>query len=150
MADPQKLKSIKLLILDVDNFKQINDTYGHDFGNTVLKRIAGIIKDNSRRCDTVARYGGEEICVIMPGSGPQEALKQAERIREEISKFEFGVTRGEVASVTVSGGLVSTEKSRSYNYTDLINRADKALYASKMSGKNRITSHRAAVADQSW
>jgi len=131
-----------VIIFDLDRFKQVNDTYGHEKGNVLLKAVAAILKMNARRMDTVARYGGEEFVVLMPESRGAER-EMAERIRKKIEETEFVGIAGGPIRVTISGGLC-TYPDDAASIEDLLTKADKALYAAKTAGRNRIYSHEQA------
>lgn len=130
---------LSVIMLDVDHFKKINDIYGHKIGDEVLKNLSGLILEVVRDTDIVARYGGEEIAIITPSCGKQEAALLAERLREIIEKTTM-VTVGstqEVIQVTVSMGVCAM----SHMITDkeaLIEEADSALYLAKKQGRNRV------------
>jgi diguanylate cyclase (GGDEF)-like protein len=129
-----------VIIFDLDRFKLVNDTYGHEKGNVLLKAIAGILTMNARGMDTVARYGGEEFVVLMPDSKGAE-LEMAERIRKKVEETEFnGIAEGPLR-ITISGGLC-TYPNDAGSGTDVLVQADKALYAAKASGRNRTYSCR--------
>jgi diguanylate cyclase (GGDEF)-like protein len=124
-----------VILFDLDRFKQVNDTYGHERGNVLLAAVAGIVKMNARKMDTVARYGGEEFVVLMPESRGAER-EMAERIRKKIEETEFsGITDGPVR-VTISGGLC-TYPGDAATLDEVLDKADKALYAAKAKGRNR-------------
>ena len=124
--------NLSLLMIDIDDFKQVNDNYGHLEGDIALKTIGELINENVRKMDTAARYGGEELAIIVPESKPKEAVLLAQRIRKKISEIKFSGF-----SVTVSIGVChSSLDIKSTN--DIIDRADKALYEAKQSGKNRV------------
>jgi diguanylate cyclase (GGDEF)-like protein len=123
-----------IIIFDLDRFKNVNDTYGHEKGNVLLKTVAGIIAVNARRMDTVARYGGEEFVILMPDSKGAE-LEMAERIRKTIEGTEFvGISEGPLR-ITISGGIC-TYPHDAASVVDVLARADMALYAAKKSGRN--------------
>lgn len=125
-------KKLSLLMIDIDDFKQVNDNYGHLAGDEALRTIGELININIRNMDIAARYGGEELAIIVPESTSNDAVLLAQRIREKISKIEFASF-----SVTVSIGIChSSLDIRDIN--DIISRADKALYDAKLSGKNRV------------
>lgn len=128
---------IALIITDIDNFKSFNDTYGHQLGDQVLKRVARAVKNTLRADDIAARYGGEEFAVILPKTNAQQAMKIAERIRSDVAAL---VIPHETAplSLTISLG-VAVFPSHSDKKEALIRSADAALYTSKHSGKNRVT-----------
>ncbi len=122
-----------LLMIDIDDFKDINDTRGHLFGDEVLRKIAQCVKSCIRDYDIVARYGGEEFAVIISHLNPEDALLVAERIRRQVENLEL---RDNI-KVTVSIGVTKNEVNDRAD--DIIARADLKLYDSKASGKNKVT-----------
>jgi len=128
---------LSLLMMDIDNFKSVNDTYGHLAGDMVLKEIAAAIQKTVRHVDTPARYGGEEFSVILPETSAQNAVTIAERIRKKISEIEVKTENGAVIRPTVSIGIAEFPNAAS-DIKGLIDFADKALYESKHNGKNCI------------
>lgn len=131
---------ISLLIFDVDLFKRINDTYGHQAGDQILLELAKIIKGNTRDRDLAARIGGEEYALLLPDTECQEAVRIARRIHRIIADQEFILAENQRISVTVSIGictlsqvLCSLDKEKLYNY------ADQALYYSKHIGRNSVS-----------
>ncbi|MFH1412181.1 MAG: diguanylate cyclase [Candidatus Omnitrophota bacterium] len=135
----QEGKHFALEMYDIDHFKNVNDTYGHEFGNVVLKAVAKILSTNSRGNDTVARFGGEEFCVLAPGTKKQHVVDHANRIRELVKKMEFTTEKGENVKVTISGGVVTTEEYMTEEHLDILRAADSALYKSKENGRDRIS-----------
>ncbi len=136
----QSAKPVSVMLFDIDFFKQINDTYGHGAGDTVLRELAQRVSDNVRDFDLVARYGGEEFVVIMPNATPDEAFSVAERIRNVIQRTEYTIDgRDEPLSVTISVGVATTTDPNELA-DSLIARADKALYEAKRSGRNQSRS----------
>lgn len=124
-----------LLLFDLDFFKQVNDTYGHEKGNVLLREVAGIIKANARRMDTVARYGGEEFVVLMPNSSGAE-VEMGERIRTKVEATEFsGIADGPIR-ITISAGACTFPQDATSVY-ELLDKADKGLYLAKNTGRNR-------------
>ena len=132
-------KNLALVIYDIDHFKKINDTYGHEFGNVALKAIAKSLKDHSRLNNIIARYGGEEFCIIVPGMKRDHAIKYAERLRNMVSFLEFKTDKGEIAKLTMSAGIVTIEDASSENPSNFIKAADCALYRSKNTGRDKIS-----------
>lgn len=121
-----------LIMIDIDDFKNINDTYGHLEGDKVLKRIGSVLNDSSREMDWVARYGGEELAIIMPKANMAKACNAAQRIRKTIEGIQFSDF-----SVTVSIGV--SQSTASLNTPEkIIKSADEALYAAKNNGKNQV------------
>lgn len=127
-------KPVCLVMLDVDNFKKINDTFGHAVGDDVLKTIGHTLQKEARLSDNVIRWGGEEFLIIVPEATLQETLLLTERIRKSISDL----VNVEVGQVTASFGVAEMYKDETT--VSLINRADKALYKAKLSGKNCVRS----------
>ncbi len=127
-----------LLVIDVDYFKQVNDTHGHLAGDKVLIHVASAIKKNTRNVDIVCRYGGEEFTVILVETSLQDGLMTAERIRENIENMNT-TYKENIINITVSIGAVEFPNS-SRKSESLINEADKALYEAKSKGRNRIVS----------
>ncbi len=131
-----KSRRLTVIMSDIDNFKHINDTYGHQAGDTILREFARIIESKCRQMDIVARYGGEEFIVMLTGAGEKDAAAVAEKIRDGIEnkKFKF---KNVVYGTTMSLGVA--EFSNDHDKEDLIARADQALYKSKQEGKNRVS-----------
>ncbi|RDD62743.1 PleD family two-component system response regulator [Ferruginivarius sediminum] len=133
-------KPVAVAILDVDHFKQINDTYGHNAGDEVLQQLATALQDNLRSVDLVARYGGEEFVIVMPDTGSDAAQCVAERVRGRVVENEFRVAGGETSlPVTVSIGVAATTNAEEMA-EDVLDRADQALYRAKSEGRNRVVS----------
>lgn len=126
---------LSLIMFDLDDFKKVNDKYGHVIGDNLLKITAESIKTTVRQTDFPARYGGEEFAVICPETGIKAAYLIAERIRIKIDETRFTV-RGDSIKATISGGVSII--SQGEKESDFIDRADKCLYLAKRSGKNRI------------
>ncbi|MFZ5906019.1 MAG: diguanylate cyclase [Nitrospirota bacterium] len=129
---------LSLLLIDIDHFKKINDTYGHPAGDAVLKKVAGIIKKTARNIDVPARYGGEEFAVILPGTGSSGAMNMAERLRKAVMAATFSSDK-ERFTITVSAGISTKAQGMPEvkNKEEMIGRADKALYEAKRTGRNR-------------
>ncbi|MBL7158136.1 MAG: sensor domain-containing diguanylate cyclase [Candidatus Omnitrophica bacterium] len=130
--------TLSMLMMDIDNFKPFNDTFGHQKGDEVIRKIAFILSKRSRRDDFVARYGGEEFTVVMPNTNKKVAGIIAERFRKEIEEtFESSDMSKGVKPLTISIG-VSTFPYDATDMDKLINRADIALYEAKKTGKNKV------------
>ncbi len=129
-----------LVILDIDNFKSINDTYGHPQGDLVLKKLADTMKYYTRDTDIVARYGGEEFVIIFPETEKKFAEETANRLRVAISetKVPFLNREDKFITITVSMGIATFIPAMAINDEDLISAADNALYMAKKGGKNRV------------
>ncbi len=129
---------LSLMLVDIDHFKKINDHYGHQAGDFVLRELAQTIKISVREADVVARYGGEEFAICLPETTVEKAKFSAERIRKAIEKKRF-IYEGNKISVTVSIGIASFSKSPEDSVDKFITDADVALYISKESGRNCVT-----------
>jgi diguanylate cyclase (GGDEF)-like protein len=129
---------LSVVMLDIDYFKKINDTYGHPAGDAILKEMAKRIKSELRSVDIVARYGGEEFGLVLPESDSKASMLVAERIRQKVCTAPFGTDKGEI-NVTVSIGVCDSSSQAITDGTDMVKKADKALYKSKHSGRNKIT-----------
>ena len=130
-------KKFSLIMMDIDNFKSFNDTYGHQLGDKVLKDVASTAKKISRSEDIAARYGGEEFVMILPETDSRQAMNLAERIRASVAEIEIP-HENQKLHVTISLG-VSTYPDHSDNKEELIHAADAALYTSKNRGKNCVS-----------
>ncbi len=129
---------VSLLMIDIDDFKQFNDSHGHPAGDVLLRTLARLLKRSSRNCDFVARYGGEEFAVIVPEVRTDSASRMSERLRRLVAETEF---EGEEAMpggrLTISIG-VATYPTQAENKTELLEHADQALYRAKSAGKNCV------------
>jgi diguanylate cyclase (GGDEF)-like protein len=131
-------QELGLIMLDIDNFKRVNDTYGHLQGDLVLKEVARVLRESSREIDEPARYGGEEMAVALPQTGLQGAYEFAERVRQRIESLQLPLLEGEgTLRVTASFGAASLPHSAKVDKDALVAAADAALYRAKRSGKNR-------------
>jgi len=129
-------ETLSLAMLDIDNFKNINDKHGHQFGDKVLKKISDIMTKSCRSSDTVARYGGEEFALILPKVTPRQAVMLSERLKEQITSGSKSLMRGKLP-LTVSIGIASFPQDARKRH-GLIEKADKALYIAKAAGKDRV------------
>lgn len=130
---------LSLVMVDVDHFKKVNDTYGHQKGDEVLKTLADVLKGFCRSHDVPVRYGGEEFLLILPQTPLQGALHIAERIRQTVAKTPF-YHNGKKLQVTVSCGLAALDKATMETPERLIGAADQALYKAKETGRNKVVS----------
>jgi diguanylate cyclase (GGDEF)-like protein len=130
-------KPCSILIIDVDFFKKINDTYGHPQGDALLKQLGGILRSVARKEDILCRYGGDEFTVTMTNTNRISAVILAEKIRTTVEEYEF-VLKGQVAHITISGGVASFPEDAQAK-KELIECSDKALYQAKQAGRNKIS-----------
>ena len=124
------------LMLDVDHFKNVNDTYGHLAGDQVLVSIAKSLTDSLRPTDMLVRYGGEEFAILLPGTSVENSLRVSDRIRRAVEKTPVKIGSSSDIQITISIGLAIRVPDDSME--DILSRADRALYAAKESGRNRI------------
>jgi diguanylate cyclase len=138
-ATQGKSTTLSLMMVDIDYFKKVNDTYGHLFGDKVIRGVAQVLKANVKGRDVVARYGGEEFAVLLPETPAKGANSLAEQIRHQIAASRVRrLDRDEyVSDITVSVGITVYRPGELL--TDFVGRADAALYASKTNGRNRVT-----------
>jgi diguanylate cyclase (GGDEF)-like protein len=129
-------RPLSLVILDVDHFKKFNDGFGHPAGDVVLQRVAALLTHLARRTDCVARYGGEEFVLLLPQTGPEDALIIANRIQQSVAGDTW-----EHRPITVSVGVSSLGETNISSADDLLKSADKALYAAKEGGRNRVVKY---------
>jgi two-component system, cell cycle response regulator len=139
----RKPAPLSALILDVDDFKLINDTFGHPAGDHVLSQIGKLLMDNSRKENIVARYGGEEFAILLTNTGLDTALQIAERLRIKLGEQEFTFS-GRKVRLSVSIGVAHNDGQTS-SQESIMSRADKALYQAKSSGKNRVCFNEAPI-----
>ena len=129
---------LSLVILDIDHFKKYNDSNGHPAGNEVLKKIATILKQEAREVDIVARYGGEEMVVVLPETSRKRATELAERIRQRINETMFDRMQSQpLGKITISAGVATFPVDAS-GEEDLVKKADSSLYVAKSQGRNRV------------
>ncbi len=132
---------LSFLMIDIDNFKAFNDTYGHLVGDMVLTEVAHLLQSGLRKTDTVARYGGEEFALLLPETDPKGSLAVAERYRAQVQAHKFGSEKDPLR-VTISIGLSHYPSPVIESVDDLIRLADNALYKAKSNGRNKVeTSH---------
>lgn len=132
---------MSLLFADIDHFKKVNDTYGHQVGDRVLQSVAKVLQDTARDTDAAARYGGEEFVIALQSTDEEGARILAERVRENVSKLTFRVPEKGEFSVTVSLGCSTHRSGDESTMEFLTSEADKALYQAKNSGRNRVCGH---------
>ncbi len=128
-----------ILMIDIDHFKHINDTWGHPTGDLVLQRFAHVLRATIRADDLAGRYGGEEFLVVMPETGPEQALHMAERLRHKISSASLSTGVADRVDLSVSIGVAVYPRDGATR-DHLIGRADQALYAAKQAGRDRVAS----------
>ena len=126
---------LTVILADIDNFKSVNDTYGHDRGDEVIRRVADVYRDGSRQEDLVARYGGEEFLVVLANTETQDALVLAERIRQMAREQEYEWAD---RAITLSIGVATYPTASAASYVELVRFADQAMYKAKLSGKDQV------------
>jgi len=131
--------SLALVLVDVDHFKAYNDTYGHQAGDDVLRRVAAVLRNAGRRpTDVVARYGGEEFAIVLSGADTESAMRIAETARAEVEALGIEHSGSTPRRLTISAGLAATTPAPNAEPASLIDAADKALYRAKNEGRNRV------------
>lgn len=135
------VKKAGLILIDLDHFKNVNDTYGHLVGNKVLREVAHFLLASARKTDTVARWGGEEFVILVRGAGSNFSARMAEKIRKNLEMLSFQEIPG--LSVTGSFGVSSTEETT--DPAELFSCADQALYRAKHSGRNKVVAYGAPL-----
>ncbi len=131
--------SVAVAAIDVDHFKEINDSLGHPMGDLVLQQVAGIMQQTARDSDAVARAGGDEFVIVLPDTGWEGALTFAERLREEVERFTFG-SPGMSMKVTISVGVALAPGTDHATTEWMLGEVDAALYRAKAAGRNRVLS----------
>jgi diguanylate cyclase (GGDEF)-like protein len=129
--------AVSLILIDIDHFKRVNDTYGHRAGDQVLRHVAGVLKDNCRAEDVVARYGGEEFAIIARGIGTDQAVRFGNRLRAFIQQAVIE-TENEKIKITLSAGVATYTGAEFSEPGELVSAADRALYEGKNSGRNLV------------
>lgn len=136
---------LSLVMLDIDYFKRINDTFGHPFGDEVLRAVAQVTRARLREVDLLARYGGEELIALLPETSPADALIACERVREAIEALQLEYTsldgNKRMVRCTASLGVASVPSPTLQTAEDLLRAADECLYAAKGAGRNRVRQH---------
>jgi diguanylate cyclase len=122
-------------LLDIDHFKRLNDTYGHDAGDEALIHLVRVVKETLRPTDVIARFGGEEFVIILPETGAEEGMKTMTRLQRELTKKYF-LHKNEKVLITFSAGIAQRLPDESADA--IIARADQALYRAKAAGRNRV------------
>lgn len=130
-------RGFSLLMIDLDRFKVINDTYGHEFGDIVLKSFATIMADSLRETDVTGRWGGEEFLILLPETDETTAYKVAENIRKTVEESEVEYD-GEIIKFTISIGIKYFENNE-LEINELLNQVDKKLYQAKSEGRNKVS-----------
>jgi diguanylate cyclase (GGDEF)-like protein len=129
---------LTLIMMDIDKFKHVNDTYGHLAGDKVLAEVSAILKREARESDTPYRYGGEELCIVCCGTSEEDAAKAAERMRYKIACTEFVDERGRLLPISSSFGVAQFDPATMKNADDLKEACDRALYVAKENGRNVV------------
>ncbi|CAG0959051.1 MAG: sensor domain-containing diguanylate cyclase [Rhizobiaceae bacterium] len=137
-------RPVSLLMLDIDHFKRVNDTHGHQAGDIILKGLSHLLVQQARAIDRVCRYGGEEFTVILPETDTDMALQIAERLRVEAECHRFDIGNGKCVNITVSIG-VATYPQQADSPEGAVKAADTALYAAKQAGRNRVLRYETAM-----
>jgi diguanylate cyclase (GGDEF)-like protein len=124
-----------VVMLDIDHFKKVNDSYGHPAGDNVIRALANLLRQRLRRVDSLGRYGGEEFLAVLPECPPDQAQRIIDEIRQRFADLRF-IVEGTEFAVTLSAGIACTDAESSAS--ELLERADRALYAAKEAGRDRV------------
>ncbi len=138
---------VSVVMFDLDRFKEVNDTYGHQAGDRVLEELAEILRESAREIDKLGRYGGEEFMVILPDTDREAGITFAERVRDMVEKQRFDIQAREPLRMTVSAGVSSYPDDKADSPRRLVHYADLALYSAKKTGRNRVVSYTPDLAD---
>ncbi len=133
----RKKQAMSVILLDIDHFKNVNDRFGHKFGDVVLRRVAQTLKEDLRNYDRVGRWGGEEFLLILPDTELKDAVTVAERLRSKTAAAQISLENGESFSIHISLGTACTT-GQFQSLAKLIDAADQALYQAKQSGRDRV------------
>jgi diguanylate cyclase (GGDEF)-like protein len=133
----REARPLGVVIVDLDHFKHINDTYGHLAGDAVLREAARRMQNSIRQYDSIGRYGGEEFLILFPGCSQDDCFAQADRLRRQLGQTEMAVNETSLR-VTASFGVTIAMPGENWSQEALIRRADEALYVAKKSGRNRV------------
>lgn len=136
-------RPLSFLMIDIDHFKSINDSFGHQVGDDVIIHVVDLAGRGKRECDMLARLGGEEFALLLPDTDLSQALTVAERLRHDVSAHPFAAASHSIPA-TVSVG-VATSAAEMQSISDLMNAADQALYEAKHGGRNRVNCHLASA-----
>jgi diguanylate cyclase (GGDEF)-like protein/PAS domain S-box-containing protein len=133
--------TLSMFMIDIDHFKNVNDTYGHQIGDLVLQKLGAAYRETLRDFDSVGRVGGEEFAVVLPHTDERDALEVAERLRQSVARTEIPMEHGLPLYITLSIGVTSL-RGTSANIDTLLGQADSALYEAKRAGRNRVCAYR--------
>jgi two-component system cell cycle response regulator len=131
-------KAFALVVLDLDHFKSINDTYGHEVGDHVLSHVASILKATLREDDTAFRYGGEEFVLLLRSCNARAAKLVTDRVRAELAQRPLSLDGGAARPITFSAGVAAAEDGNEFVTAEIVARADAAMYRAKRGGRNRV------------
>ena len=131
-------KPLTIIMLDIDKFKKVNDTYGHAIGDDVIKALAHTLQENTREEDIVARIGGEEFTIALPNTDKHTASHMAQNIRKVVEQQQIQLDNNDTISFTISIGIDSLQHNKDKSLSDILTRADFALYEAKRTGRNKV------------
>ena len=131
-------KDLSVLMLDIDKFKNVNDTYGHHVGDDVIIALANVLKDLSRNSDVACRFGGEEFLILLPETSVEGAYSIGEKIRKHVEELVIKLENHETLKFTISAGVAQIDIENELNLEKTIQRADDALYEAKEGGRNKV------------
>lgn len=134
-------KKLSIVMIDIDKFKTINDTYGHHIGDSVIISLANTLKQLSRKSDIVCRFGGEEFVILLPETDANGAISIAQKIRQAVEENAVSIENDQLLNFTISAGVSELDPKNEKHIQRVIQRADEALYEAKESGRNRVCKH---------
>lgn len=137
MALRRRGQPAAVLLIDIDHFKGVNDTYGHLVGDQILREVAATLASGVRDGDVLGRFGGEEFVALLPATDADETARVAERLRRQVAGLVVSLPDGAAVTVTVSVGAAAT-RSSDLSVVDLLSGADECLYRAKLAGRNRV------------
>ncbi|MBW3554393.1 MAG: PleD family two-component system response regulator [Gemmatimonadetes bacterium] len=140
-------EALSVVMFDIDHFKKVNDTYGHQAGDGVLQELSDILRETAREIDKLGRYGGEEFMVILPGSDRDAGITFAERVRQHVESQKFDIKADRPLDMTISAGVATYPADPVDGPRRLVHFADRALYSAKNSGRNRVVAYEPGMAE---
>jgi len=143
-------ETLSIIMMDIDNFKKVNDTYGHKIGDRVLEALASVSLTTLRSIDIIGRIGGEEFAILLPNTDIERAEEVAERLRANLAEYQLTINANSIVKFTVSLGVTSYNSNEDISLDSLLHQADQALYQAKNEGRNRIVTYTALMSGDAY